>query len=127
MLGPIGPPHSLEPLSSPAAVHFSGTEIDTRPPLFYDTQFTDENNEMKRNLLNLQNSSFHERPYGPLFGQHLRSGLNSFASSSHDTRHFPQRCRNEQHNFFDQRCLVFEKHDLSVQQLHQVCTHETTK
>jgi hypothetical protein len=45
MLGPIGPPHSLEPLSRPAVVHFSGAEIDTRPLMFDDTQFTDENDE----------------------------------------------------------------------------------
>jgi len=45
MLKPIGLPHSLEPLSSSAAVHFSGAVNDTRPLLFYDTQFTDEKDE----------------------------------------------------------------------------------
>ena len=43
--GPRGPSHSLEPPSSPAAMHFSGDASDTRP-LQPIPQLSDEHNEM---------------------------------------------------------------------------------
>ena len=45
MLAAIGAPHSLGPRGSMTVVHFSGDVIGTRP-LQFDSQFTNENDEM---------------------------------------------------------------------------------